>query len=201
MSCSQAGAEVTDRLRWALTSVRWQIHGRLKLPTVEEIFRKSRKVVAPKKKNASYRRSATVCFQISGKWMIDEEVRWRKIEWGKKSWKTKISRCSRSAGAETGSACLLAQFVGSQTGTRNACLTGDSSGLKRLRKEAGLFVEQKLSYRHIMLSHDGSAEEQEFTRARLGRGHLLQRRSYGKQATAASHMPVPQPRECAHDQV
>lgn len=77
---------------------------------------------------------------------------------------------------------MLAQFLGSQTGTRNACGTGDSSGLKRLRKEAELFVEQKLSYRHIMSSHDGSAEEQEVTRARLGRGHLLHRGSYGKKS-------------------
>lgn len=37
-------------------------------------------------------------------------------------------------GQGQGSACLPAPFVGSQTGTRNAWLTGDSSRLKRLKK-------------------------------------------------------------------
>lgn len=59
-------------------------------------------------------------------------------------------------------------------------------------------MEQKLSYRHIMSSHDGSVEEQEFTRARLGRCNAGRTK---KQATAASHVPVTQPRECARDQV
>lgn len=141
------------------------------------------------KKKGIYHRSTTVCFPISGKQMIDEEARRRKSGRKKKSWNTKISQSSGSAGAQTGSAWLPAQFAGSRTGTRNACLT-------HWRGQA--ICGANLSYRHIMSSHDGSAEGQEFTRARLGRGHSLQSRSCGKQDTAASHPPLPQPRECAH---
>lgn len=66
---------------------------------------------------------------------------------------------------------------------------------------AGLFTEQKFSYRHTTVSHDGSAEEREFTRARLGRGNLLRHRSCGKHATAASRVPARlPPGACAHDQ-
>lgn len=146
---------------------------------------------------------------IHGKLMIDEEAGGRtgredggKIERGKRRDRRRVDGpkypdAAGRRGQRQGSACLPAAFVGSQTGTRNAWLTGDSGRLKRLKKWglsgwAICGAEIQLQTHNVVPWWISRGAEVHTGETWTG--------SYGKQAAAAGRVPAPQPQDCAHDQ-
>lgn len=141
--------------------------------------------------------------------MIDEEAGGRrgredgeKIERGKRRDRRRVKglkypNAAGRQGQRQGSACLPAPFVGSQTGTRNAWLSGDSSRLKRLKKWglsgwAICGAEIQLQTHNVVPWWISRGAEVHTGETWMG--------SHGKQATTASRVPAPQPQDCAHDQ-